>query len=341
MSERGKHKTPRYEVRDVLVADILIDNKFENSRLDRSPSDDPNGTAAYTQSLKNLAEDIREHGLFHPLTARERPDEGLDDSGAPVEHTSYLMRAGFRRFGAILLLGWEEVQASIIPADAPLELDYWINIQENLEREDLSPYEIAEAALRMQRLFDRSGSDFARESKRSASYVNNLIRWRRLLPQPIIDDWRRRHPLLTQDKIEKLSHLNEDEAIAAWEAEKGSSTIAVLAGPHPRGLQPENKGLPRSPRRPKMNRLIALHGAIEISEVIQDPKTRELALQLVRFCQGSLKTIPGIYPPVRRKKKESDDTASTTTTKESTDGHQQPEPDSPAHTLSGGVDDSE
>jgi ParB/RepB/Spo0J family partition protein len=295
-----KKVPPKYPVLDIPLADIVIDDAFENVRIDRSAtSDDPAGAALYTNKVRDLAEDIQEHGLFHPLTVRQRA----------LPKSVYLLRAGFRRYRAILLLQWDEVQASIIPPTAPPELDYWINIQENLEREDLGAYEIAEAALRMQRLFARTGADFAKETKRSPSYVNNLIRWRRTLPQPVLDDWRRGHPNLTQERLEKLSHLNQEEATATWGMVKGHIKIPVNT-PTTTGAdgsllsEPQSSTLSRAgiPKRPNPTRLADLKAAIANSGKLKTPGTRDLCIQIIEFCEGTRKTIPDLYPPTPKKK---------------------------------------
>jgi ParB/RepB/Spo0J family partition protein len=304
MVAEGQRKAPpKYPVLDVPLSDIVIDADFENVRIDRrAASDDPAGAALYTSKILALAEDIQEHGLFHPLTVRQRA----------LPKAVYLLRAGFRRYWAILLLQWGEVQASIIPPTAPPELDYWINIQENLEREDLGAYEIAEAALRMQRLFGRTGADFAKETKRSPSYVNNLIRWRRTLPQPLLDDWRRGHPNLTQERLEKLSHLNEAEAIATWGMIKGHIKIPVSVPSNtPVNSDggsllsvPDSNSLSRAglPKRPNLARLADLKAAIINSGKLKNSGTRDLCLQIVEFCEGARKTIPDLYPRPAKKK---------------------------------------
>lgn len=280
--------TPKYPVIDVPVAEIALDPRFENVRIDRRMDlGDPLGAQLYSGKIANLAEDIRDHGLFHPITVRARSP------------SDYVLRAGFRRFLAVKLLDWKDVQASIIPEEAPEEIDYWINIQENLEREDLSAFEVAEAAIRMQTLFGRTGSDFARETRRSPSYINNLIRWRKTLPENVISDWRRGHPWLTQDRLEKLSHLAEDEAEAKWQMLRGKKEIAVKAGP----TTERDPSIPA--KRPSGSRLGDLKSAIENSSRIRAPHVRTLALQIVEFCQGERKEIPGIYPttPTTKRRK--------------------------------------
>ena len=78
------------------------------------------------QNVEELAEDIKAHGLYNPLTVRLKPD-----------NTGYLLMAGGRRFMALASLGWEEV-----PCNLYTDIDDYdaksIELAENIQREDLS-----------------------------------------------------------------------------------------------------------------------------------------------------------------------------------------------------------
>jgi ParB family chromosome partitioning protein len=78
--------------------------------------------------LSELSLSIRERGLLQPVILRRQEDGG------------YLLMAGERRFRAAELAGLDSIPA-LIREDDPLE----VGLIENLQREDLSPLEEAEA----------------------------------------------------------------------------------------------------------------------------------------------------------------------------------------------------
>ena len=81
------------------------------------------------KSIKELADSIEVHGLLQPITLR------------PIEEGMYEIIAGERRFRAIKSLHFENVE-SIIRYFTDQEAAV-IAIIENIQREDLSPYEEA------------------------------------------------------------------------------------------------------------------------------------------------------------------------------------------------------
>ena len=89
------------------------------------------------QALEELAQSIREHGLLNPITVRKN----LGGEG-------YIVVAGARRFEAHRRLNQERIEA-IILRDADAKKIYEIQLIENLQREDLSPFEEATGFARM------------------------------------------------------------------------------------------------------------------------------------------------------------------------------------------------
>ena len=83
--------------------------------------------------LEELAQDIKQHGLLQPIIVRPNPDK----------EGHFIIIAGERRFRACQELSLPTIQ-SLVRDDAKLaELGYW-QMAENMKREDLKFYEIAE-----------------------------------------------------------------------------------------------------------------------------------------------------------------------------------------------------
>ena len=122
--------------------------------------------------LDGLAQSIREKGIVQPLLVRPVADDGADPgsrSGAGFE-----LVAGERRWRAAQLVGLHEVPVVVRPlADSEV---IEIALVENLQREDLSPLEEAEAYNRLVREFGRSQEGLAEAVGKSRSHVANTLR---------------------------------------------------------------------------------------------------------------------------------------------------------------------
>jgi len=82
------------------------------------------------ERIKELADSIKEHGLIQPITVR------------PLKDDFYQIITGERRYRAHKLLGLKSIKCLIIEDERD---DFIISLIENLQREDLSPIEEAEA----------------------------------------------------------------------------------------------------------------------------------------------------------------------------------------------------
>lgn len=110
------------------------------------------------ERLAELAASIRERGLLQPVILKREEDGG------------YLLMAGERRLRASQLAGIESVPA-LVRDDDPLE----VGLIENLQREDLSPLEEAEA---LNSLADQRGythKTLAELLGKSRPYVSNSL----------------------------------------------------------------------------------------------------------------------------------------------------------------------
>jgi ParB family chromosome partitioning protein len=114
--------------------------------------------------LDGLAQSIREKGIVQPLLVRP-----IADSAADFE-----LVAGERRWRAAQLVGLHEVPVVIRPLGDSEALE--IALVENLQREDLSALEEAEAYSRLTREFGRSQAGLAEAVGKSRSHVANTLR---------------------------------------------------------------------------------------------------------------------------------------------------------------------
>lgn len=114
-------------------------------------------------ALEELAASIREHGVLQPLLVRPL-----------AERDRYEIIAGERRWRASQRAGIHEVPVVIRELSDADALE--IALIENLQREDLSPLEEAEAFERLMREFNHTQVDLAKALGKSHSYVANSVR---------------------------------------------------------------------------------------------------------------------------------------------------------------------
>jgi ParB family chromosome partitioning protein len=122
--------------------------------------------------LEALAASMREHGVLQPLLVRPAP--GLA--------TGYEIVAGERRWRAAQRAGLTELPVVVRELADRQVLE--LALVENLQREDLSPLEEAQAYARLASDFGRSQEEIAEAVGRSRSHVANTIRLLQL-PEPV------------------------------------------------------------------------------------------------------------------------------------------------------------
>ena len=122
------------------------------------------------ESLNELAESIRIHGLIQPIIVNK-----MDDG--------YLIIAGERRYRACKIVGLKEIDA-IVKNYSPRQIEE-ISIIENLQREDLNPIEIAKSIQKLMQEYNVTQEDVASRLGISRSAVANYTRLLSLYPEVI------------------------------------------------------------------------------------------------------------------------------------------------------------
>jgi ParB family chromosome partitioning protein len=113
--------------------------------------------------LEELSNSIREHGIIQPLILTKEPDQ--DD---------YVLIAGERRLRAAKLAGLESVPAIVRQVSDQERLE--LALIENIQRENLTPLESAEAYQQLNDEFGLSHDQIAERVGKSRTAVTNTIR---------------------------------------------------------------------------------------------------------------------------------------------------------------------
>jgi ParB family chromosome partitioning protein len=113
------------------------------------------------ESLVELVESIKEHGVLEPLVVAKTP-------------AGYQIIAGERRWRAAKIAGLKTVP-SIIKETSPQGM-LEMALVENVQREDLNPLERAQAFIRLMEEFGLSNKEISQRIAKSPSYISNSIK---------------------------------------------------------------------------------------------------------------------------------------------------------------------
>lgn len=113
------------------------------------------------ESLSELAESIRTHGVLEPLVVAKTP-------------AGYQIIAGERRWRAAKLVALAKVPVIIRETSPQGMLE--MAIVENVQRIDLNPLERAQAYRRLMEEFNLTNGEIAQRVGKSPSYVSNTVR---------------------------------------------------------------------------------------------------------------------------------------------------------------------
>ncbi len=143
----GKRKGVERKILSIPLSKLVI-NVDENVRKDFN-------------NLDNLQDSLTEHGMLHPILVSEG-DDG-----------NYRVVAGFRRATAARNLKWDEIPATL--HDGTAEDAKILQIIENLEREELSPYETATGLQKLVEAYGLTRDELAKRINKSNAWVSNYL----------------------------------------------------------------------------------------------------------------------------------------------------------------------
>ncbi len=173
-------------------------------------------------ALSELAESIKEHGILQPIIVKK-------------SIKGYELVAGERRTKASKLAGKDTIPAIIKEFSDQDMMD--IALLENIQREDLSPVEIAEGFKRYIDYTNITQEELAKKFGKSRSYITNLLGLLSL-PKQVRDDITQGKISMSharvlskmddQNKIFELSKKIIDEGLSVRELEGISSDNAII-----------------------------------------------------------------------------------------------------------------
>ncbi|MEB6290530.1 ParB/RepB/Spo0J family partition protein [Staphylococcus xylosus] len=146
--------------------------------------------------IKELAESIEEHGLLQPIVVR------------PIEEDMFEIIAGERRFRALQTLN--KTHADVIIRYLDDEETAVVALIENIQRENLSVIEEAEAYKKLLDIGDTTQSELAKSVGKSQSFIANKLRLLKLDSKVI---GRLREGKITERHARAMLSLSEEDQV--------------------------------------------------------------------------------------------------------------------------------
>ncbi|KRL61958.1 nucleoid occlusion protein [Latilactobacillus fuchuensis] len=157
----GKKKDDKH-IKQVVMVPVasIVPNRFQPRKVFN------------TENIAELASTIEQHGLLQPIILRE------------YENHQFEIIAGERRFRAIQSLKWAELPAIVETMDDHETAS--MALIENLQREELTAVEEADAYKSLMALNDFTQASLAEKMGKSQSFIANKLRLLKL-SQPVQD----------------------------------------------------------------------------------------------------------------------------------------------------------
>lgn len=151
---------------DKLSEQTTIDNKVVDNivsiKIDHIRANEDNPRKTFDQeTIDSLGESIKLYGILQPLVLHKKEDH-------------YEIVAGERRYRAAKSIGLEEVPALIKEVNQK-DKDM-ISMVENIQREDLNPYEEAQAYDNIMKDYKMTQAELAELLGKSRTYIANMVR---------------------------------------------------------------------------------------------------------------------------------------------------------------------
>jgi len=150
------------------------------------------------EKLNELAESIKEHGVFTPILVRKAIN-------------GYELIAGERRLRACKIAGLETIPAIILEMDDSQMME--VTMLENIQRENLNPIEEANGYYTLLTNLNYTQEQLAQRLGKSRTYITNLLRLRKLptVVQEMVVEGK-----LSGSHVRTLLTLEDPEEITSW-----------------------------------------------------------------------------------------------------------------------------
>jgi ParB family chromosome partitioning protein len=148
------------------LADIYqsenLDGTIRTIKLEKIEPSENQPRQERKKGIDELASSLKNDGLLQPIVVSK---------GRGEDH--YKIIAGERRYHAAKSLGWQEIECKIL--DRPEKEIYKLAVIENLQRENLSPYEEVDALLFLKNAHNYTDAELGDLFGKSRSYMSEVL----------------------------------------------------------------------------------------------------------------------------------------------------------------------
>lgn len=225
----------------------------ENERIqkvvldDISPNSDQPRTVFDEESLGQLAESIKHHGILQPLVC------------TPLGHGKYAIVAGERRWRAARLAGLQKIPVIVRTTKDLERLE--IALVENVQRVDLSPLEQAASIERLHQQFSMTYEAIANRLGKASSTVNNIVRLlqlpedaRNALQQRKITEGHARTILSLKDMPDKQTELLASIRRYDWTVRQAEQFVTSIREGHKESKATRERMRTQTPQTKKLSK---------------------------------------------------------------------------------------
>ena len=181
-------------------------------------------------ALKELAESIKERGVFQPVLVRK-------------SLKGYELIAGERRMKASKMAGLKEIPAVVLDFNDADMME--VSLLENIQREDLTPIEEAQGYEQIIKKLGYTQDELAKRISKSRAYISNTLRLLKL-PNKVKDMVNKGQ--LSYGHARALLSINDEDKILEL------ADRFVREGLTVREVENIVKGKPKAPEKPKKER---------------------------------------------------------------------------------------
>jgi len=187
------------------------------------------------ESLKALAQSIKEKGIIQPLIVQRKGD-------------FYELIAGERRWRAAKLLNLKEIPVMI--KEAPNQNSLELSLIENLQREDLNPIEEAHAYQYLIEKFQMTQEDLSEKLGKARASIANTLRLLNL-PQEVQEEIRKGRLTFGHGRaLLEIEDINQQRLLAQIAISKGLSVRELESLVKARKLKTSKQKMRLKPERP-------------------------------------------------------------------------------------------
>lgn len=196
-------------------SDQLVDGKkiltIPLDSISPDPEQPRKGVDESSKDIKELAQSLKKHGFINFITVKVNPSGG------------YIVVAGERRFTAAKVAGFKEIPVMVIAEDKEPEDYALIQLEENMQRKELSPFEEADAYIRLQQEFGLQQKEVAQRTRKSKGYISRMMKL-----SGIIEEIREEAHVAPREILFELAAFPEEQQEVLWQKVRENPTIVTF-----------------------------------------------------------------------------------------------------------------